>query len=257
VSDVVYAIPSRSRADTLARKTLPLLDRLGIDRGRVNVFVADDERAAYREAVGRCNLLPGRTGMAAQRDAILDYFQPGIRVVHLDDDMRDLVVRRSEKTVEPVEADEWEEIVDLAYRSLSATGGRLWGLYPVPNPYFMRPRIRTDLTYIGGGLFGTIADPSPDSPLRVDLEDKEDFLRSLKCYAADGTVTRVEYVSWRTEGYAGAGGMQADGGRTDERIERSAREVARRFPDLASLNLTKKSGRAELRLRDRRPRVEA
>lgn len=254
MSDVVYAIPSRGRADVLARKTLPLLARLGVPSRRVNVFVDPSERYAYRDVtdLARVNLLPGRLGMAAQRDAIIDYFQPGVRVVQIDDDLRDLVIRRSDKLAEPIEADEWEEVVDLAYRSLDATGGRLWGLYPVPNAMFMKPRVRTDLTYIGGGLFGTINDPSPDSPLRVDVEDKEDFLRSLRCYEADGTVTRVEYVAWKTEGYAGAGGMQADGLRTDERIDVSAREIARRYPSLASLNLTKKSRKTELRLRDRR-----
>lgn len=254
---VEYAIPSRGRADVLVRKTLPLLRRLGVEPAQISIFVAEEERAEYADALrafGRPTpwLRSGGLGMAAQRAAIVDHYMDGQRVVSVDDDLRDLIVRRSDKVAEPIEADEWAEVVEIGWRSCASTGARLWGLYPVPNPYFMRARVRTDLTYIGGGLFGAINDRAPDSPLRVTLEDKEDYERSIRCYLADGAVARIEWVAWRTEGYAGAGGMQEDGLRTAERIRESAETLARRYPDLATLNLSKKSGKAEVRLRDRR-----
>jgi hypothetical protein len=262
IADAVeYAIPTRARAETLAAKTLPLLERLGVARERVKLYVHPSEWGTYDAWLVRAfgpkigrdyELRVGGLGMSAQRHAILDAYPEGVPVVQLDDDLRDLVARRSEKRLEPVEPEEWRELVSLAF---ARPGPLLWGLYPVPNPYFMRPGARVGLTYVGGGLFGYLNDPSPGSPLRVTLEDKEDFERSLACYSAGWTLLRFGHVSWRTEGYRGAGGMQADGGRTDERIRASAEELVRRFPDLASLNLTKRSGKAEVRLRDaRRPR---
>jgi len=256
---ISYAIPSRARAETLVRKTLPLLDRLRIPPTSVSVFVAREEIASYSTTIRRPGtygaavaIRAGAVGMAAQRNAIHDHFGDDERFITLDDDIRDLAVADDPKTLRSITPMEWESIVDLGFSMCEESGARIWGLYPVPNPYFMKRRVRTALTYIGGGLWGCVNRLSDDA-LRVELEDKEDYERSLRCYAADGAVVRIEYVAWRTEGYAGAGGMQADGLRTPERIRSSAEILVERFPGLATLNLTKKSGKAELRLADRRP----
>lgn len=256
---MIYAIPSRARSDVLVQKTMPLLDRLGIPENDRVVFVAPEETAAYRLALDDAGYpdVPverGALGMAAQRNAIHASIPEHDRFVTIDDDIRDLAVADDEKTLRPITPEEWAEVVATGWEMLDETGARLWGLYPVPNPYFMRRRVSTRLTYIGGGLWGC-ENRLHDDALRVDLEDKEDFERSIRCYLADGAVVRFDYVTWRTEGYHGRGGMQADGLRTAERIEASARTVAERYPDLATLNLTKKSGKAELRLRDRRGRA--
>jgi hypothetical protein len=261
---IEVAIPTRARAETLCAKTLPLLLRLGVAPSSISIFAAPEEHGDYLTALGRTfpapivaklRLAKGAVGMAAQRHAILHAYESGARVVSIDDDIRDLSVRAGDQTLLPLTADEWVSLVDDLYKICDRVGSRLWGLYPVANAYFMKPRIRTDLSYVGGGCFGVINDPSPDSPLRVTLEDKEDFERSLACYETDGAVVRCDYVTWQTEGYAGAGGMQADGTRSSDRIRASADTLVRRFPDLCSLNLTKKSRKAELRLRDRRPTV--
>ncbi len=44
--------------------------------------------------------------------------------------------------------------------------------------------------------------------------------------------------------------------RTMRRIEVSARAMVTAFPDLVTINLTKKSGMPEVRLRDKRPEGE-
>lgn len=250
----VYAIPSRARAHVLVEKTLPLLRRLGVPELSTNVYVAAAEEAEYRATLRNAGfgaiVCRGEEGMNAQRHAIhKDPDLSGRFVIQLDDDLRDLVIRRDERTLEPIDADGWAELVAAGEVELDA-GARLWGVYPVPNAYFMKPRVRRDLCYIGGGLFGYVSRPAR-AWWAVTLDDKEDFERSIRAYIAGG-VARFDYVSWRTTGYAGAGGMQTDGQRTDERIRRSAESLARRYPDLCSLNLTKKSGKAELRLRDRR-----
>lgn len=260
-----YAIPSRARSDTLIRKTLPLLDRLRIldPENAVTVFVADDEILTYAKAIRDAGyeekgvmVAAGATGMCGQRNAIQAAYALGGHVITIDDDMRDLVVRRNEKRLEPIEPEEWLEIVRLGFEVATGLGARLWGLYPVPNPYFMKPRIRTALCYVGGGLYGWV-NRLDDGALDSTLEYRDDWERSVKCYAADGAVVRFDYVSWRTEGYAGAGGMQTGGDRTKEATLADCEELARRYPGLVTLNLTKKSGWPETRLRDRRPRPKS
>ena len=255
-----YAIPSRGRDDVLVAKTLPLLRRLEVPAHETTVFVAQPEYATYRATMndagfGGVLLNAGAEGMAAQRRAIHAHYPLDERVVTLDDDLRDLVTAAGANgrpsALRPVEPDEWAGIVETGFEMCETVGARLWGLYPVPNAYFMKLRVRTALTYIGGGLWGFV-NRNDDGAFDVELEDKEDFERSIRLYVADGAVVRFEYVSWRTEGYRGKGGMQADGLRTDERIRASAEALVARYPGLATLNLSKKSGKAEVRLRDRR-----
>jgi hypothetical protein len=248
-----YAIPSRGRAETLAKRTLPTLDRLQVVPEEITVFVAEEEWDAYAAALRGTGvtLSTGALGVAAQRNAILDTYPPGKQLVSIDDDIYDVLIRRDEKVLEPITPEAWHEAVESAFRWCQRLGARIWGVYPTLNPLFMRDRVRADLTYICANLYGFITPgDDPDSPLRVSMEDKEDFERSLQCYDADRAVVRLEWVSTKTRYYDEPGGMQTDGLRTEERIRANAEELCRRYPQWAKLNLTKRSGHAEVRLRD-------
>lgn len=249
---VQFAIATYRRAETLASKTLPLLESLGVPLDDVLVFLSDpEEREAYRAATsGRVRLVDGAMGCGANHNAIQHHYPEGTEVVSIDDDVRAILIRRSEQSLEPIEPEEFREILDVGF--VVAQGG-LWGVHPVPNAFFQRAKVSTDLRYICGGFYGTTT--RADATLDVSLEDKEDFERSIKWYLADGFVTRLNWISLRTTGYHGAGGMQET--RTRERVEESAVTLARRYPDLCSLNLTKRSGWSEVRLRDRRVIAEA
>jgi hypothetical protein len=249
---VWYAVPSRGRWESIRNRTLDTLHRVGVPMERVAVFVADDEHDAYLEELRYTDvsIQRGALGMAANRNAILAAYPPGTELVQIDDDIADIVVRKDDKTLESMGAEEWASMTEMMFRHARRAGARLWGVYPVANPMFMRARLRADLTYICGNLYGCIAPGPGPSPLRPTLEDKEDYERTLACYAEDRAVMRAEWVSTRTRFYDAPGGMQTDGQRTEQRIRESAEELARRYPQWAKLNLTKRSGHAELRLRD-------
>jgi hypothetical protein len=254
-----YVIPSRQRAETLCTTTLPELLRLGVSLSDVTILAHPDEHLAYtfalmeRDWLDDVQLVPGRLGMRGQRDAALDWSLAGEHTISIDDDIRSIDVRRDDKTLEPIEPDEWTSVVSIAEQFLRERGVLLWGLYPVRNPYFMKPRVKRDLSYIGGGCYGYLSDPDPDSPLRTTLDDKEDFERSIRCYLAGG-LARFDWITWHTRVYTEPGGMQADGLRTDERIDQSACALAARYPFLCSTK-TSARGHTELRLRDKRPRA--
>lgn len=256
-------INSAGRSDTLASKTLPLLDSRNVNLEDVEVWVPNeatrDEYAPVVAGVGRLDIAPHDpldkrvevvgiepVGLGKARNHVIAAHDRGERLLFIDDDLTDVVQVASSKHSDPVLD------LDLYFRSMfraaSAAASTLWGIYPVNNPYFGRPRHTYDLRYICGGLFGVeVADRAHEM---VVLDDKEDFERSIRHYLADGQVLRDEGVRIGTTGYSGAGGMQMS--RTDERVEAAARWLADEFPGLASLNLTKKSGKAEVRLRDRR-----
>ena len=252
-------INSTGRADVLATKTLPFLRSHGIEP---EVWVADEqEQLRYAAAIEdvRIYVAPhdptdkrlevvGKepVGLGLARNIVIQNARPGEQLVFIDDDLTGVSYAIGPKEVRPV--DDLGRLFRTMFRDAEASSATLWGIYPVANPYFMKARVRTDLTYICGGLFGVIVTGKPHE--LVTLDDKEDFERSIRHYLADGHVVRNERYCIGTTGYTGAGGMQLS--RTPLRVRAAAEWLVARYPGLCTLNTSKKSGWTEVRLKDRR-----
>ena len=248
----IIAIPSYKRATTLRDKTLHVLQSYKIPRAKIHVFVANKaEYDTYKTALDPAtygHLHIAEPGMAAVRNYITRFFPIGKHIFSMDDDIRGLVEwsatgRRNEQPLRCLAT-----AITMGFREATKTGFRLFGFYPIPNGYFMKPGpLTTDLRYIAGGIWGLV---NPGPILTLGLDDKEDYLRTLMMYVLDGGVIKYNNIAPLTVGYAGDGGMQEE--RTMNRIAASAQALVDAFPDLVKLNLTKKSGKPEVRLRDSR-----
>jgi hypothetical protein len=170
----------------------------------------------------------------------------------MDDDIRGFLewsatARRNEQPLRDLSS-----VITAGFREARRTGYRMFGFYAVPNGYFMRGGPpTTSLTYIIGSVWGII---NPGKILTVTIDDKEDYLRSVMMYLLDGGILKFRNIAAQSAYYTEAGGMQET--RTMRRIEASARAMVDAFPDLMTINLTKKSGKPELRLRDKREGAE-
>jgi hypothetical protein len=252
INDWVIAIPSYRRADTLRDKTLATLKGYKVDRDRIHVFVANkDEHAAYKATLdpttyGHMHI--AEPGMAAVRNYITHFFPVGKPIFNIDDDIRGFIeysegTKRNERPLRDLVG-----LITEGFREAKRSGYRLFGFYPVANGYFMKPGHTTDLRYIIGAVWGII---NPGKILTVTIDDKEDYLRSVIMYVLDGGVLRFNNVAPVSAYYKEPGGMQET--RTMDRIRTSAEAMVSAFPDLVTINLTKKSGMPEVRLRDKRP----
>jgi len=243
----VIAIPSFRRSVTLHDKTLRLLNREGL-LNRVTVFVVPEEEEEYKVIVPYVKVVVGVEGMANQRNFMTSYYPVGTKILYMDDDIKGMIEYDDESDRREKPLVGLKEKVDKWFEILSASGFRLFGIYPVANGYFMKKGFTMDLRYIIGSFYGII-NPGIDE-LEITLDDKEDYLRTLLMYIYDGGVVRFTDVSVVTAYYYEKGGMQVK--RTEGRVLASAKSLVRDFPDLCTLNLTKKSGYAEIRLKDRR-----
>jgi hypothetical protein len=254
--DWVVAIPSYRRATTLRDKTLTVLQEYGIPRNRIHVFVANKEEAAtYRATLDPAtygHLHIAEPGMAAVRNYITRFFPVGKPIFNVDDDIRGFLewsptARRHERPLRDLAA-----AISAGFAAARRTGYRLFGFYALPNGFFMKGGPpSTDLKYVIGSVWGIL---NPGPILTVTIDDKEDYLRSVMMYILDGGVLRFNNIAPQSAYYKEAGGMQET--RTLKRIDASARVMVAAFPDLVKLNLTKKSGMPEVRLRDSRPEAE-
>jgi hypothetical protein len=252
----VIAIPSYRRAETLRDKTLQVLKQYKVPASKIHVFVANkEEEKAYKATLdpttyGHMHI--AEPGMAAVRNYITRYFPVGQAIFNMDDDIRGFIeysegAKRNERPLRDLSA-----AITEGFRQARATGYRLFGFYPVANGYFMKGGApTTDIRYIIGSVWGIL---NPGPILTVTIDDKEDYLRSVMMYLLDGGVLRFNNIAPQSAYYKEPGGMQET--RTMNRIETSARAMVSAFPDLVTINLTKKSGMPEVRLRDKRPEEE-
>jgi len=252
-NDWIIAIPSYKRAATLRDKTLKVLESYKIQREKIHIFVANkteyDTYKATLDPTTYGHMHIAEPGMAAVRNYITRFFPIGKPIFNMDDDIRGFLehsatAKRQERPLQSLQA-----AISAGFAAAHKTGHRLFGFYPVANGYFMRPGApTTDLRYIIGSVWGIL---NPGPILTVTLDDKEDYLRSVMMYLLDGGVLRFNNISPVSSYYTEPGGMQEE--RTMNRIAASAQAMVSPFPDLVKINLTKKSGKPEVRLRDSRP----
>ena len=124
---------------------MQLLLSAGISAARIFVFADPGQFPTYKEALEPLGLqvVKGRKGICNQRNAIMEHFKPGDRIVEMDDDISCLLTTtgalrsdRSARTV-PVPEENLEFIIDHIWEIADRERCKLWGIYPTPNTYML------------------------------------------------------------------------------------------------------------------------
>lgn len=202
------AIPSYKRASLCNNKTLAFLQREGIDKQRIHVFVADDEYDEYLATLhnDRYNkLLIGAVGLVGQREKIEEYFAKDECILFLDDDLEGINMELS-----CFYGVSLNEFILAGFAECRSSGANIWGVYPVNNNFFMetRPDVNYNLSYICGNFYGLINRKLPELRLTITRENgnKEDVERTLLYWKTDNKLVRFERVSTKTKYYGTDGG---------------------------------------------------
>jgi hypothetical protein len=261
----VIAIPSYQRADLLNRKTLKTLSKYNIPRNRIYVFVANkEEELIYKEKLNNefyGHIVLGVKGLKNQRNFISKYFPEGQEILNMDDDIGGFKILKHKLPNQPVDSTQnyrkgyfldtlydLDDFIRMSFKNLKKNNLFLWGIYPIANPYFMFPTTTLDLKLIVGPVWGAIN--RHDKDLILTIDEKEDVERTLQYYTKDGGVMRFNNIWVQTTYYKTPGGMQADKrDRKQDAIE-SAIYLNKKYPNLTKLHFGKKSGYAEVKLKD-------
>jgi hypothetical protein len=249
------AIPSYKRAELLKVATLATLERFSVDPQRVTIFVADeDEEATYRATLDpKWRIVVGVPGLLNQRQFYHKHYEPGTRLLNVDDDVYDL---REPNAADKLEhyAGTIDDIVKIGFDLCEQSGSKLWGINPVNNGYFMKPWSVIGLRYVCGNFYGNYAgDPAvcgSDRPSTIS--SGEDYETAFRSFLLNGSVVRIEYLTPITK-YFAPGGIDAElkaNGVADRQTEHDAelRAIISRYPDLASLQI-KSGGITNIRVR--------
>lgn len=249
-------IPSYQRAEICNTKTLRMLHQHKVPKEMIIVFVANKtEYTSYISALNPMlygEIRIGRKGLVQQREYIMRSFPSNEYLVFLDDDVESVDFSLSKN----FQHGDMVRFLQEAFEECIRNKCYIWGVYPVFNPFFRKPRpeVHQGLIYIVGAFYGIINRPC-DRHLKLritkDNGQKEDVERSILYFLKDGNMLRFDRIGFVTKYYGKTGGL----GTFDSRLE-PMREAAMRlkelYPELGNI-FVKKTGMTEFKLRKRPP----
>jgi hypothetical protein len=200
------------------------------------------------------HLIIGKPGLVAVRNYIAKYFPVGKPIVEFDDDVLKLVEYSATAHRHEKECGDLKAVILRGFEECKKAKCRLWGVYPIPNGFFMKPSVTTDLKFCIGSFWGCW-NAGTEIQIEYGKGEKEDYQRTLHYFLKDGAVVRLNYVAPKTSYYKEAGGLQAYGDRleTEEKVVES---MMRKWPSWIRRNPARKSGFPEIRLVDPRTKEE-
>lgn len=232
-----YAIASRGRSRTIASDSLAVVCGAGVP---VAIFVNDEAEAAeYRAAVSAFDLVSvvstGTSGITNARNAMLDHFGLGAKIVMLCDDVRaiqcieDVHGLAGKRAMRSLGAREIRSFCEWAFAESEKAGASLWGVFPVANRLSMNRRV-TRRAFVIASFCGVVV-----SRIRYDaaIRIKEDYDFTLAHIVANAMI-RFNWVCVHAKHYTNAGGV------VDTRtaaVEREAiAKLAAKYPGMIRAN---------------------
>lgn len=254
-------IPSLSRPIVLCQKTLKVCKECHIPLDKIYVFIIEQEKSSYISEIEKHGfqgihvIASTPLGLDKARNYITDYFDEAEWLLHMDDDIDGIFKLYIDENIQDTEKSarykliEFTDIIELCnntFESCQKENIGLFGIYPVKNGFFMKdlPEMTYDLRFCVGTLWGCINDKS----IKISIEEKEDFERTLLYYKKYGKILRLNTITIKTRYYKTPGGMQNETVNRIESSKISCKYLLETYPEYTKLYTGKKTGIWEVKL---------
>ena len=237
-----FIIPSYQRYIKLKSLSLHYLDKQGIPKDIIYIFVRTDDPEVHLYRLlnlqGYHIIETTVQGIGKTHNVITDYFNENEWIIELDDDLID-VVDKNRQSIDSL-THELNMMIDV----MDDMNINYGGFYQVANPLFMSQmnKYTFDLKYILG-IF-RIRRIKKDIILYTNFA--EDFENAILHYLRDGKILKNNWLCGKTKNYA-EGGCKGDG-RNNITEKKDKEYIANKYPELATL-FERKSGIWDLRLK--------
>jgi hypothetical protein len=227
------AIPSYNRSEVIGSKSLATLEKYGIEKDKITIFVVREEFVAYKKACPGYQIVIGLKGLVEQRKFIEHWFPLDSNILFMDDDVSDLFFVSDAKTRQPLS--NLNQFISDGFMRASEIGATLWGIYPVDNAMFQHKakEISQGLSYIVGAFYGQKNTRDVNLNTGDGVEDRE---RTILRYLRDGKVLRFNKVGLRTK-YFAPGGLMSDDRQKIHQITSEA--LVQKYPTFLRLKIRK------------------
>lgn len=214
------AIPSRARAQSLITPR-----KFGLDTDDYTVFVRTDDEAKEYKAAGYKEVITTNVakGVTPARNFILDYYPKDANIIMLDDDIVG-IYKKFESSLIPVSGVKLMKLINDTFELCKKRGIYLWGLYPVPNAFYMKDSINPRAFVIGTFMGIRNTDLRFDEQITL----KEDYDFTIQHIAKYGNVCRYNNYTIKAKHYTNKGGCEIF--RSDELEQQSKRLLQRKWP---------------------------
>jgi hypothetical protein len=219
-----FVIPSLNRPDRVI--TLNLI----LATGRpIYIFVhTEEQKALYRASIPDEKkvqiVVTNAKGIGNHRNVILDHFDKGSRLVAMDDDVQAILKLEKNWTLQPLGPRELNEFIEHAFDIAARNNTKLWGVYPIPNHYYMSPRLDPKGFIIGAFCGIETSDLRYDPTLYV----KEDYDFTIKHILRYRKIVRFNQYAVKAQHYTNKGGCMEY--RTDKIEQKAIRRLKELYP---------------------------
>jgi hypothetical protein len=231
---IVIAIPTFERSD-ICLSTLKIINQL--TQFPIFIFVSNPiEEKIYQNKIPKYmyqSLITTYTiGLAQKRNFISNFFDEGQFILQIDDDIEELCQMIDRESKKHLTADYFDTFCLKMFDLCKSHSTKLWGIYPLSNPYFMNDSIWIGKFYIVGAFFGVIN----DKQIQITNCLQEDKQRSLLFAKKYNHIVRCNFVGIKTKYWKNKGGMQSINQLPDEirnplNIFNSIQKLKLEFPD--------------------------
>lgn len=245
--DYRVVIPSYSRSKVLGLRTLAMLERGGVPKNRIDIWIVKEqlndylqyENAGYR-------IMEGVLGINKQREFISNYYNEDTPLVWCDDDCEGLFEKiLIDNKYKHREIVDYELFFLNSFDKLWDSGYNLMGVYPLRNIGWMKNRITTGLKFIIGAFRMTFNKKNCE---KTDFPFCEDFCRTLNYFKHDGGLLRNEGVYIKHNFWTLDGGIDKITLRTKETKRKLVNKFVERNPQYAR-KVEKKNDNCDIRLK--------
>jgi len=227
----VVAIPTYRRVDICFNQTFSTLEREGISKDKIFVFVIEEEYGIYREKFGEdYQIIIGEVGLVNQRNFITNYFPEGQQILCLDDDIKELDLCGKSLT----------SFLEEAFKECVKQQSYIFSIYPVWNKFYREKQnyMTTCLNFCIGAFHGVINRKEEYFQLKSPIAEKEDIERTILHFLKDKIVLRYNQYGFKTQYYNTNGGL----GNMKQRIPKSiiaCQYLLSSYPELGKLKIRK------------------
>jgi len=237
-------IPSYQRYDKLNKFTLDYLDRHGIKKDIIYIFVRNDDvdidKYKSLEEQGYHVVASDTRGIGAVHNDITNYFKKDECIIEIDDDLKKIVDKNRQDILSFT--DTFETII----HKMKEEEVSYAGLYSVDNNLFMSKskEYTTGLCY----SLGIFRIRFIRKEIKLVTNYSEDMENNIRHYLRDGKILRCNWLCGKTTNYV-SGGCNGDG-RNHETEKADKVKLNELFPEYTKL-FQRRNGRWDLRLKDK------
>lgn len=229
---IKFAIPTYKRSEK--QLTLEMLKDFGYNKEDIIMSTqTEEDYEAYSKKYGKYCTIIYKEGHSVtdNRNTLIDYFNKGDWVIMLDDDIKGFykLSGKEEKKIETRQ--EIEKMFNDFFEYTEKNNGRMWGVYPCKNAYFMKQSInKKDII---NSCLGLIIDERFDDNLKA----KEDIELCCRYIKKGYNVIRFNFITYDIR-HKQKGGC-SDVWKSQEN-EIVSKKLVAKYPNLLKLNSRRK-----------------